>query len=341
MKKILFALVASASVHCMASALPDHAVRMQNLDCNAVVNASEADCLALRDIYLNNGGASWTGADNWGNNNVELWEGVNTLAGRVLFLGLQHGQTGQLPASIGNLTALEVVHINAPITGDLPASISAWSSIQNLSLLEQVRLNGAIPPEIFNLNNLRQLTITTPHFSGSLPDGLSALTALTDLSILRGAYSGSIPTSWAALSNLQRFTLSRTNVSGSIPEFLSQIPGRVEISFNQLSGVIPEAFGTDLATPDVFRAQANFLDSDAAKVALLNTPRLRAWAEFTGPGQASFRTIGAQRSEATVPPASAGSVASVPSSTTWSLFLLLMLMAGFAGRRLKTSHKIQ
>ncbi|MBB6520355.1 hypothetical protein [Pseudoteredinibacter isoporae] len=341
MKKIVSALIVSVSMQCMAAAPPGQVARMQNLDCNAVVNASVADCLALRDIYLNNGGASWTGADNWGDNNVELWEGVNTLAGRVTFLGLQHGQSGQLPASIGNLTALEVVHINAPITGDLPASISAWSGIRNLVLLDQVRLNGVIPPELFSLSTLRLLRITTPHFSGSLPDGLSALTALTDLGISRGSYTGSIPTSWSALSNLQRFTLSRTTVSGSIPEFLSQVPGSVEVPFNQLSGAIPDTFGTDLATPDVFRAQANFLDSDAAGVALLNTPGLRAWAEFIGPGQASFRTIGAQRSEATVPSASAGSVASVPSSTTWSLSLLMIVIAGFAGRHLKTSRRIQ
>ena len=78
--------------------------------------------------------------------------------------------------------------------------------------LEENHLNGTIPAELGNLENLQDLALLVNHLSGSIPSELGNLTNLDDLYLSRNKLSGPLPASFANLANLRRLGLRGTKV---------------------------------------------------------------------------------------------------------------------------------
>jgi hypothetical protein len=74
---------------------------------------SEDQVAALRAIYEATGGAQWRRSDNWlGDEPVDTWYGVTVLNGLVTGLDLAANHlTGALPAALGDLYALQDLHV--------------------------------------------------------------------------------------------------------------------------------------------------------------------------------------------------------------------------------------
>lgn len=136
------------------------------------------------------------------------------------FIGVDEQQNpvpNALPSSIGNLTKLETLNLNANfITGTLPiTSLLSMSSLRFLDLFFN-EFTGSIPSSLGTLTKLEYLDLSQNVLIGSLPTELGLMTNLTDLRIAKtdsrevpdglcepNCLGGAIPTEIGNLRNLR------------------------------------------------------------------------------------------------------------------------------------------
>ncbi|KAJ1263719.1 hypothetical protein BS78_09G207700 [Paspalum vaginatum] len=189
-------------------------------------------------------------------------------------LDLSNNQlAGDLPADIdklgANLTYLALDHNN--FTGAVPKALSKLGNLTYLALNEN-QLTGAVPPELGELVGLQTLKLEVNPFSaGALPDSFKNLTKLTTVWLAGCNLTGEFPSFFAEMPEMEWLDLSSNGFTGSIPPgiwklqklenlFLydNNLSGdlgingtigaaglvKVDLSMNQLTGTIPESFGT-------------------------------------------------------------------------------------------------
>ncbi|XP_052142064.1 LRR receptor kinase SERL2-like [Oryza glaberrima] len=155
---------------------------------------------------------------NWDQDSVDpcSWTMV-TCSPENLVTGLEapsQNLSGQLSASIGNLTNLEIV------------------------LLQNNNINGPIPEEIGRLTKLKTLDLSSNHFSGGIPNSVGHLESLQYLRLNNNTLSGAYPSSSANLSQLVFLDLSYNNLSGPVPGSLAR-------TFNIVGNPLICAAGTE------------------------------------------------------------------------------------------------
>ena len=91
------------------------------------------------------------------------------------------------------------------------------------------QLSGEIPPELGNLSNLEDLTLSVNKLSGEIPPDLGNLSNLRLLRLTENQLSGEIPPELGGLSNLIALFLAGNQLSGCVPE------GLRDVNFNDLS----------------------------------------------------------------------------------------------------------
>ncbi len=129
------------------------------------------------------------------------------------------------------------------LEGNIPPEIGNLNNLEELNL-DANHLSGSIPPEIGNLSQLKRLILSTNQFD-SIPPEIGNLNNLEKLYLANANLSGSIPPEIGSLSRLKGIYLSRNNLSGSIPPeigSLSQLK-RLDFNDNDLSGSIPPEIG--------------------------------------------------------------------------------------------------
>ena len=229
------------------------------------------DSLALVDLYNNTNGPGWSNHDNWLNGPVNTWYGVTVESMHVTSINLDLNKlTGNIPASIGNLTHLvklqmaynmlsgaipnsigslsnlQVLYLyNNNLSGTIPSSIGNLSQLVDLQLWIN-KLTGNIPSSIGNLANLQVLSIGSNQLSGSIPSVITSLTNLQDLSLYSNLLTGTIPSNIGNLTKLRNLVLSGNKLTGSIPSSIGNLTllrSELNLSRNQLTGPIPESIG--------------------------------------------------------------------------------------------------
>ena len=107
------------------------------------------------------------------------------------------------------------------------------------------RLSGAIPPEIGDLDRLRQIEIDSNRLTGPIPPRLGRLSALSSLDLAYNRLTGPIPAELGSLSNLSMLRISFNRLTGHIPPELGNLTGlaRLELLGNRLTGPIPPELG--------------------------------------------------------------------------------------------------
>ncbi|KAL8102479.1 hypothetical protein AgCh_027106 [Apium graveolens] len=150
---------------------------------------------------------------------------------------------GEIPESIGNLAALEILDFSDnDLSGKIPDSLFLLKNLTELYLYAN-KLSGPIPRPIEALK-MEVLDLSVNNLTGSIPEDIGKLAKLSDLSLfwnkLSGnQFSGKLPDGlWTSL-NLTQMMVSRNSFIGQLPDKISSTLLLLEIDSNKFSGEIP------------------------------------------------------------------------------------------------------
>ncbi|KAI6707343.1 hypothetical protein NL676_010305 [Syzygium grande] len=162
-------------------------------------------------------------------------------------LDLQYNQfEGELPVSVSNFsTQLKRLQMSGNrIRGRIPEVIANLFSLQVLSMDDNM-LTGNIPTSIGRLSNLQYLILGQNKLTGHIPSTIGNITGLTILYLYNNSLEGIIPSSLGNCKALQDLRLCHNKFTGTIPSHMirpSSLIINLNVSHNSLSGPM---------TPDV------------------------------------------------------------------------------------------
>ena len=217
------------------------------------------DSLALVSLHNALGGQAATGWDL--SKSVWKWPGVLVMNDRVIRLAavpdIPPASATSIPPEIGNLTALQKLHLGGCLNGTVPSTITQLVNLKELNIgnsyvyeeptLYTGNLNWVLPDDIDQLAQLEWLSVYNT-LEGPLP---SSLGNLSDLRLLflhqdtvyfgRGGITGQLPPELGNLNNLQQLHISNQQLEGEIPPGIGQLPElrEMDLSGNLLSGPLP------------------------------------------------------------------------------------------------------
>ncbi|TYH98114.1 hypothetical protein ES332_A12G287300v1 [Gossypium tomentosum] len=124
--------------------------------------------------------------------------------------------------------------------GPIPRNtLSRLSALEVLSLRSNV-ISGSFPSDFAQLKNLTTLYLQFNNFSGPLPD-FSIWNNLTIVNLSNNGFNGSINPSVSKSSHLTALNLSYNSLSGDIPDINIPSLQQLDLSNNNLTGVIPNS----------------------------------------------------------------------------------------------------
>lgn len=130
------------------------------------------------------------------------------------------------------------------LNGIIPTEVGNLEQLNTL-FLSNNSINGTIPSALGGLSNLNLLGLRNNDLTGSIPIELGNLLNLTFLGLDRNQLDGSIPLELGSLNKLENLSLIDNLLSGSIPSELGSLSELTDLRLdrNQLSGTIPTELG--------------------------------------------------------------------------------------------------
>ncbi|MYG81043.1 MAG: hypothetical protein F4187_04415 [Gemmatimonadetes bacterium] len=147
-------------------------------------------------------------------------------------------------------------------------------------------LSGGFPPEIADLDQLRELDLVFNRLTGPIPPRLGGLTKLTTLDIGPHQLTGPIPPELGDLSSLSFLYIGWSDLTGPIPAELGGVTGLrwLDLGANDMTGQVPTELG-GLASLQLLHLDRNRLGGsippELGNLAQLETLSLRE-NELTG-----------------------------------------------------------
>ncbi|CAK7344960.1 unnamed protein product [Dovyalis caffra] len=163
--------------------------------------------------------------------------------------------SGSIPEALGTLSSLNILDLYSnSLSGHIPAALGQLSVLQFLNL-DDNNLEGELPMELGDLENLQHLAVGGNNLSGRIPSYIGKWVNLTKLILMGNNFEGNLPAETFTLPNLQRLyvhsglsvtVLRNCKINGSIPQYIGKWPqlSYLDLSFNKLTGRIPESFQT-------------------------------------------------------------------------------------------------
>ncbi|KAF7851901.1 hypothetical protein BT93_L2040 [Corymbia citriodora subsp. variegata] len=150
-----------------------------------------------------------------------------------------------IPASIARLQRLRILHLNqSEYNGTYPEEIFGLSNLEELSLSYNPQfVQSQLPQNFTSLKKLRFFSMLQMNLFGRIPETVSDMEALEYLNLGENSLTGEIPGIIFALRNLSELYMYKNKVSGSIPRVSATKLRVIDLSYNNLTGNIPEDFG--------------------------------------------------------------------------------------------------
>ncbi|XP_074276242.1 putative inactive receptor kinase At5g10020 [Silene latifolia] len=149
--------------------------------------------------------------------------------------------SGTLPDETSNFLRLSSFGLsNNSLQGILPPILSSYPELKVLDLSFN-QLSGFLLPSLFSSSKLTDLNLSHNNFTGAIPlqtssDNLSLLS----LDLSNNFLTGDFPPEISNFHNLLYLDLASNNIQGSIPYKISDKLIDLNVSFNNLSGIVPE-----------------------------------------------------------------------------------------------------
>ena len=170
---------------------------------------------ALIALYNATGGDNWERNDNWKTGGVFSPPG-SECGWYGIRCDANHSTVIRIDLSWNNLQ------------GTIPREIGNLNNLESLSLRFSP-LTGSIPPEIGNLANLTHLNLSFNELTGTIPPEIGDLTNLRTLTFWGNQLTGTIPPELGNLSNIETLQLCSNQLTGTIPTELSNLSSATKI----------------------------------------------------------------------------------------------------------------
>ncbi|VAW14711.1 hypothetical protein MNBD_BACTEROID03-1347 [hydrothermal vent metagenome] len=197
---------------------------------------------ALIDLHAATKGGSWN--IKWDlKAPAQQWYGVDIKDGHVVGIGLyDNNLKGNIPASIKNLTKLEVLDLAFNSLGaELPEELTKLSHLKVLKL-EMNNLKGKLPANLTSMVNLEELILFNNQLEGNIPESIGSISKLKILNLSSNFLTGNLPESMGNLVNLTSLGLFGNKLEGEISFSFGKMKNLSELilAFNDFDGAAPE-----------------------------------------------------------------------------------------------------
>ncbi|KAL5818394.1 hypothetical protein ACOSQ4_022236 [Xanthoceras sorbifolium] len=156
---------------------------------------------------------------------------------------------GTLPSLLEKSTRLSAVDLSLnQLSGSIPGSFFTSVTLTNLNLsgnhlIGPITLQGSHESEFISLPSsppLESLDLSGNSLTGVLPSDIGNMARLKVLDLANNHFSGQLPSELNKISVLEYLDLSGNNFKGKIPDKLSSTLNEFNVSYNDLTGNIPE-----------------------------------------------------------------------------------------------------
>ncbi len=208
------------------------------------------DWEALATVFAELGGHYWKDNTNWlSKAPLEYWYGVSTIRHEDYFKYHDVNYPGPDDwdgiSTIGTARVTMIDMQENNLEGHIPAELGQLEELRSLSLPYN-SISGKIPPELGRLTKLEYLNLShNIYLSGMIPVELGQLVNLKYLSFFYNNLSGPIHSELGNLRKLRILNLHYNWLTGQIPPELGQLKNleKLDLTRNYLTGPIPPELG--------------------------------------------------------------------------------------------------
>lgn len=185
---------------------------------------------AIIDLSNNMFSGNLSRAQNWGN-----YIEVIDLSSNKL--------TGTFPDQTSQFLRLSTLRIsNNSLEGALPPVLGTYPELRVIDFSLN-KLSGLLLPSLFNLTELIDINLSSNNFSGTIPtDEVTPQSySLLSLNLSHNALTGQLPSNLGRFNSIVSLDLSNNFLEGGIPGDFPVTMTVFNVSYNNLSGVVPQS----------------------------------------------------------------------------------------------------
>ncbi|XP_073269874.1 probable inactive receptor kinase At5g10020 [Primulina huaijiensis] len=149
--------------------------------------------------------------------------------------------TGFLPNQTSQFLRLASIKIsNNSLGGVLPPVLGTYPELEVIDFSVN-QLSGSLLPTLFNSTKLTEINLSLNKFSGMIPtDATSSQNySLIGLNLSYNELTGSLPPELGRFHLMENLDLSNNDLEGGIPDDLPDTMKEFNVSYNNLSGIVP------------------------------------------------------------------------------------------------------